>query len=67
LIGPILSLDLVSEFYGKQDGRKRHNDQNQPSEDQNEQLNLPVVPLTFETHNLYMESWIPLFLYETYN
>ena len=53
LIKPILSLDLVQEFYEKD--RKLLDDQ------------LPKVPDSFEDHHQYMSAWIPLFLYETYN
>lgn len=53
LIKPILSLDLVEEFYEK--------DPDLLAEQ------LPKVQTTFENHMQYMTSWIPLFLYETYN
>lgn len=51
LIGPILSLDIVKEFYDKS-----LND-----------LNLPEVPTVFPSHTSYMQAWMPLFLFETYN
>ena len=53
LIKPILSLDLVEEFYDKD------------TELLAEQL--PKVSIIFENHLQYMTSWIPLFLFETYN
>ena len=52
LIKPILSLELVKEFC---------NEEEQPGK------NLPAVPTSFENHVQYMDHWIPLFLYETYN
>jgi hypothetical protein len=51
LIGPILSLELVNSFYG------------QPPDE----LMLPKIPRSFKSHQEYMQSWMPLFLYETYN
>lgn len=51
LIGPILSLELVNSFYG------------QPPDE----LMLPKIPKSFTSHQEYMQSWMPLFLYETYN
>jgi hypothetical protein len=51
LISPILSLELVKSYY------KQNPDD----------LYLPSVPVSFSTHQEYMESWMPLFLYEAYN
>jgi hypothetical protein len=53
LIVPILSLDIVAHYFGKS-----------PSELTE---TLPRVPDTFPDSMSYLESWIPLFLYETYN
>ena len=53
LIVPILSLDIVDHYFGKS-----------PSELAE---TLPKVPDTFPDSMSYLESWIPLFLYETYN
>lgn len=53
LIVPILSLDIVAHYFGKS-----------PSELAE---TLPRVPDTFPDSMSYLESWIPLFLYETYN
>ena len=53
LISPILSLDLVEQFHGKS-----------PDDLAQE---LPTVPNMFNSVEEYLEIWIPLFLYETYN
>lgn len=44
-------MDLVSSFYNKK----------------HDELCLPTVPVNFRNHQEYMEAWMPLFLYETYN
>ena len=51
LILPILSLELVKQFY----------------EDDPHGKELGQIPMTFENHPEYMNSWMPLFLFETYN
>ena len=50
LLQPILSLDLVESFHGKTQG----------------ELQLPQVPTVFADAQQYLQTWIPLFLYETY-
>ena len=51
LIQPILSLELIKQFY----------------EDDPQGKQLEIVPTSFESHTEYMNSWMPLFLFETYN
>jgi len=53
LIVPILSLDIVAHYFGKS-----------PSELAE---TLPKIPDNFPDSVSYLETWIPLFLYETYN
>ena len=51
LILPILSLELVKQFY----------------EDDPHGKELGTIPESFDNHPDYMDSWMPLFLFETYN
>lgn len=51
LIGPILSLYIVKEYYNK------------PLDS----LQMESVQDHFDSHSDYMNAWMPLFLYETYN